>query len=188
MSWGALARFGSSFDPGGVSDVEISNRQPDPGDHRTLVEARRVALVVAVAIGLAAVPTASSADSGPQAPQAPHAPGLAATFADGDKDGFGTARSLKSKVRYTLNDGALTEIFYPRIDTPATRDTQLVVSDGATFTEREDTHTESRTELVDERSLVYQQINTATSGKYRITKTYVTDPARSAVLVDIDFE
>ena len=31
-------------------------------------------------------------------------------------------------------------------------------------------------------------MNTASSGKYRITKTYVTDPARSAVLVDVRFQ
>jgi len=31
-------------------------------------------------------------------------------------------------------------------------------------------------------------VNTARSGRWRITKTYVTDPARSAVLVDVTFE
>jgi glucoamylase len=158
---------------------------PDSGPGRSR-KRWRVALVAAALIaGVAAVPSASSAASGPQAP---HSPGLAATFSGGDKDGFGTSRTNESKVWYTLNGGALTEIFYPRIDTPATRDTQLAVSDGKTFTEREDTHTDSKVELADERSLVYRQINTAKSGKYRITKTYVTDPARSAVLVDIDFE
>ena len=95
---------------------------------------------------------------------------------------------MASKVWYTLNDGALTEVFFPRLDTPATRDTQLVVSDGATFTDREDEDTDHRVELVDPASLTYRQIDTAQSGKYRITKTYVTDPKRSAVLADIRFE
>jgi glucoamylase len=75
-----------------------------------------------------------------------------------------------------------------RIDTPATRDTQLVVTDGETFVDREDEDTDHRVELRRARSPIYRQINTAKSGKYRITKTYVTDPARSAVLVDIRFE
>jgi glucoamylase len=119
---------------------------------------------------------------------APGSPGKAATWAAGDKDGFGTSRTARSKVWYTLNDGGLTEVFFPRIDTPATRDTQLVVSDGTTFVEREDQHTDQRVELVGRRSPVYRQINTAKSGKYRITKTYVTDPRRSAVLVDVRFE
>src|SRR3954449_3470851 len=116
-------------------------------------------------------------------------PGQAADWSPGDKDGFGTAiGALDSKVWYTLNDGTLSEVFAPRIDTESSRDTQLVVTDGQTFTDREDQATDHRVELVDPRALVYRQVNTATSGKYRITKTYVTDPARSAVLVDVRFE
>jgi glucoamylase len=136
--------------------------------------------------GLAAVAAAGSAQA--QLSQAPGAPGKASDWAAGDKDGFGTSRTLGSKAWYTLNDGALTEVFFPRIDTPATRDTQLVVSDGATFVDREDEDTNHRVELVRARSPIYRQVNTAKSGKYRITKTYVTDPDRSAVLVNIRFE
>jgi glucoamylase len=120
---------------------------------------------------------------------APGYPGQAADWSPGDKDGFGTAiGALDSKVWYTLNDGTLSEVFAPRIDTESSRDTQLVVTDGQTFTDREDQATDHRVELVDPRALVYRQVNTATSGKYRITKTYTTDPARSAVLVDVQFE
>ena len=126
----------------------------------------------------------------PQAapPYAPSSPGKASDWAPGDKDGFGTSRTLRSKVWYTINDGELTEVFFPRIDTPATRDTQLVISDGETFADREDEDTDHQVQLIAGRSPVYRQINTAKSGKYRITKTYVTDPDRSAVLVDIRFE
>jgi glucoamylase len=121
-------------------------------------------------------------------PYAPSSPGKAADWAPGDKDGFGTSRTLRSKVWYTINDGALTEVFFPRIDTPATRDTQLVVTDGESFADREDEDTNHAVQLIDRRSPVYRQVNTAKSGKYRITKTYVTDPDRSAVLVDVRFE
>ena len=68
----------------------------------------------------------------------------------------------------------MSEIYYPRIDTPSTRDTQLVVTDGRTFTDRETTDTIHRVRLLDPESLSYQQIDTARSGKYVITKTYVT--------------
>jgi glucoamylase len=147
----------------------------------------RVGLLFAALLFIAlAVPAAGYAQAGSS--NAPGSPGLAATWAAGDKDGFGTSRTLNSRVWYTLNDGALTEVFFPRIDTPATRDTQLVVSDGATFVDREDEDTDQRVELIDGRSPVYRQVNTARSGKYRITKTYVTDPDRSAVLVDVRFE
>ena len=141
---------------------------------------------LSLAMLVAAVAAAGPAQA--QAPNAPGAPGKAADWAAGDKDGFGTSRTLDSKAWYTLNDGALTEVFFPRIDTPATRDTQLVVSDGATFVDREDEDTNHQVELLRARSPIYRQINTAKSGKYRITKTYVTDPDRSAVLVNIRFE
>jgi glucoamylase len=123
------------------------------------------------------------------APVAPGYPGEPADWSPGDKDGFGTAIGAPdSKVWYTLNDGVLSEVYAPRIDTPSSRDTQLVVTDGATFAEREDEATDHTVELVDPRALVYRQVNTAQSGRYRITKTYTTDPDRSAVLVDVRFE
>ena len=46
-------------------------------------------------------------------------------------------RARRSKVWHTLDDGELTEVYYPDIDTPALRDLQFVVSDGKTFAERE---------------------------------------------------
>jgi glucoamylase len=144
--------------------------------------------LVAATMLVAGVPAAAS-PAPPATDPAPGSPGQAATWSPGDKDGFGTAiHSPRSKVWYTLDNGTLSEIYYPRIDTEGTRDTQFVVSDGATFTDREDSATTTRTVLVDPRALVYRQIDTATSGKYRITKTYVTDPSRSAVLVDVRFE
>jgi glucoamylase len=156
----------------------------------SLLRSRRplVGLVAATTL-VALVPAATTPAAAATGP-APGSPGQAATWSPGDKDGFGTAiRTSRSKVWYTLNNGTLSEIYYPRIDTEGTRDTQFAVSDGATFTDREDSSsTTKRTELVDPRALVYRQINTATSGKYRITKTYVTDPVRSAVLVDVRFQ
>jgi glucoamylase len=141
------------------------------------------AAALVMALGFGASPVLASARSG----QAPGAPGAASDWVTGNKDGFGTARGTGSKVWYTLNDGELSEIYYPRIDTPSTRDTQLIVTDGRTFTDRETTDTIHRVRLLDPESLTYQQIDTAKSGKYVITKTYATDPQRSTVLVDIEF-
>src|SRR5688572_16858935 len=89
---------------------------------------------VGLLVGVAAV--AVSPGGAAAAPPAPGYPGAAATWSPGDKDGFGTAvPALRSKVWYTLNNGTLSEVYHPRIDTPGSRDTQLVVSDGATFTD-----------------------------------------------------
>jgi glucoamylase len=61
---------------------------------------------------------AAAAVAGP----APGAPGDAAQWTDGDKDGFSTATTLASKVWHTLDDGELTEVYYPDLGTtPAAR-------------------------------------------------------------------
>jgi glucoamylase len=106
----------------------------------------------------------------------------------GDKAGFGTSHTTASKVWYTLSRGTLNEVYYPRIDTPSLRDSQFVVTDGATFTDREDRDATHTVQLLDRHSLTYRLVNTATSGSWRITKTFVTDPARSTVLENVTFE
>src|SRR5664279_6641723 len=106
--------------------------------------------VFAVAPGVSAVSASS---------QAPGAPGTASDWVTGDKDGFGTARGTASKVWYTLHGGELSEIYYPRIDTPSTRDTQLLISAGHTFTARASTHTIHRVRLLAPHSLTYQHVD-----------------------------
>ena len=142
-----------------------------------------IRLCCALAVALATAPAGVAA-----AADAPGAPGAVATWTEGDKDGIGAATGPASKVWLTLDDGELTEVYAPDLGTPSVRDLQFVVSDGETFAERERQDATHTIELADPRSLTYRQVNTARSGRWRITKTYVTDPARSAVLVDVDFE
>jgi glucoamylase len=117
---------------------------------------------------------------------APGAPGEKTVWAEADKDGYGTSTTTQSKVWHTLDDGALTEVYYPDLGTPSVRDLQFVVSDGATYSQRERDDATHHIELTDPRSLSYRQVN-ATS-RWRITKTYTTDPARNALLIDVNFE
>ena len=140
---------------------------------------RPVAILLALA--LLALPTAAAAQP------APGGPGAKAVWTEADKDGFGTSHTLASKVWHTLDDGRLTEVYYPDLGTPAVRDLQLAVSDGQTV-EREASATRQRVKLLDPRSLSYRQVNTDRDGLYRITKTYTTDPARSTVLIRVRFE
>ena len=143
---------------------------------------RRTVLLAGVLFVMCGAP--ALAQSGP----APGAPGAEALWTQADKDGFGTATSTKSKVWHTLDDGELTEVYYPDLGTPAVRDLQFIVSDGRSFAVRETDATTHRTELLDRRSLTYRQVNTDREGRFRITKTYVTDPTRNALLVDVRFE
>jgi glucoamylase len=117
---------------------------------------------------------------------APGAPGQNEPWAPADKDGFGTSATTQSKVWHTLDNGELTEVYYPDLGTPAVHDLQFAVSDGRTFAERESDSTSHSIALTDSRSLSYRQVNT--TKRYRITKTYVTDPARDALEIDVRFE
>ncbi|TWP53078.1 hypothetical protein FKR81_08335 [Lentzea tibetensis] len=92
-----------------------------------------------------------------------------------DKQAFGTARERSSPVWFTVGHQGLSEIFYPDLSTPATRETTLLV-DGSPAES-------SRTEPADDRSLTFRQ---SLRGKgWTATVTYVTDPARATVLADV---
>src|SRR4051794_1978121 len=137
------------------------------------------ALAAALSLGMASPAVAA---------EAPGAPGAVAHWTTGAKQGVGTSAGTTSKVWYTLADGVLSEVYYPRVDVADSRALELVVSDGKTFADRESTDTTHAIDLVTDRALVYKQINTDKQRRYRITKTFVTDPARASVLIDIDFE
>src|SRR5678816_3128561 len=109
-----------------------------------------------------------------------------AHWATAAKNGFGTSNTLGSKVWFTLADGVMTEVFYPTLDTPNVQTLQFqVVTAGKIENEIDDTV--HRIELPNPSSLTFRQINRAKSGAYTITKTYITDPRRNVVLIDVDF-
>ncbi|KQV64369.1 hypothetical protein ASC64_15785 [Nocardioides sp. Root122] len=137
-----------------------------------------------MATAFAAPPPASAAAAERVAPPR----GTKSTWTEADKAGFGTARTRRSNVWFTLQDGRVSEVFYPDLSTPSTRVLELVVTDGRTFTDRASEDMEVVTTRPDERSLRFQQVATAASGKYRLTQEYVTDPARDALVVRVRLE
>jgi glucoamylase len=116
---------------------------------------------------------------------APGAPGSDAHWPSAAKNGFGTSNTVASKVWFTLNNGVMTEAFYPRLDVPNSQTLQLVVCDRrGCQTEAEDMDHEMR--VLDSQSLSFQQINKPKDSSYRITKTYATDPERATILIQVD--
>ena len=113
------------------------------------------------------------------------AQGEDAHWATAAKNGFGTSVSLSSKVWFTLANGVLTEVFYPTIDLPNVQTLSVYVDTGERV-ETEINDTIHRLELPNPAALTFRQINTAKSGAYTITKTYITDPRRHTVLIDIE--
>jgi glucoamylase len=139
--------------------------------------------VVALTLLAVAAPHARAASG-----VAPGAPGATALWTAGNKDGFGAATGLGSRVWYTLGGGELTEVYYPNLGTPAVRDLQFVVSDGRSFVAREHEDARHALSVTDPGSLSYRQVSTDPAGRYRLTKTYTTDPDRSVLLIRVHLE
>ena len=120
---------------------------------------------------------------------APGAPGQMAHWTSGNKEGVGTSNSLNSHVWFTLgSDGALNEVYYPTVDKANTRLLEFVVTDGKSWVERESEDTTHQIEIPDTEVLSFRQVNTSKAGHYRITKTYITDPERDTLLVQVKFQ
>ena len=119
---------------------------------------------------------------------APGAPGANATWNESNVTGFADSLGSASKVWYTLGDGELENVFYPETDTPDTFGLQYIVTDGSSFASTETANTTHSISLADPTSLVWQQVNTATNGDFKITKTYIADPSRSVILIQTTFD
>jgi glucoamylase len=137
---------------------------------------RSVALVLGCALSAPALVAQS----------APGRPGTLPTWTPGNKDAVGTATSTNSHVWFTLEGGILTEVYYPRLDSPNMRSLEFVVSDGKTlWLESKDLR--RSVEWLDESALVFRQTNRDPEGHFTIAKTYVTDPQRDTLLIDVNF-
>ncbi len=115
------------------------------------------------------------------------APGIEPRWTNGAKDGVGTAYSAACHVWFTAWNGALSEVYYPTIDLPQTRDLQLLFTDGATFFHEEKRDLGSKIERL-EPSLGYRITNTAPDGRYRVIKEIITDPHLPCVLQGVRVE
>ena len=114
--------------------------------------------------------------------------GIKPRWTHGSKQGIGTAYSTSSKIWFSLWNGVLTEIFYPTIDKPQTRDTQYLVSDGENWFHAEKQHMETEIEQIDCHSLGYRITNSDRDGKYQIVKEVISDPHLACVLQHTQFK
>jgi glucoamylase len=142
-------------------------------------------VVSLLAVAVSATPSAGTPSSARANGQAPGGPGVDRGYASADKQGFGTARSAASPVWYTLGHGGATELYYPNLSTPASRNLQVVVTDGEDFAQRL-SDVPTQTEPLDAQVPAYRQ--TSTGDAWKATATYVTDPARPSTVVDLEVE
>ena len=114
--------------------------------------------------------------------------GSASAWTTGDKDALGTSATTTSKVWFTVANGITSEVFYPRADVPNMQDMQYIVTDGSSFVDLERDATTHVVSMPDPKSMEYTITNTAKSGKYRITNTYLTDPNRNTLVINTRFQ
>jgi glucoamylase len=140
----------------------------------------RLTMLTSAAALTGAAPAANASD------QAPGSPGVRTTWANADKDAFGTAFG-GSPVWFTHERGSLTEIFYPTIDRPDVRWLQLAVGDGHSWTATERGAMRHRVRLTDGHALAYRVTSTDRRHRFRIVEDYATDPSRATLLVHVRF-
>jgi glucoamylase len=107
---------------------------------------------------------------------APGGPGIEARWACGAKVAVDTAYSTSSRVWYTLDQGCITEVYYPTIDSPQIRDLQFLVTDGESFFHDERKNFVREIDCISEAELGFEVINREKEGRYTIRKTILGDP------------
>ncbi|MDQ3713272.1 MAG: glycoside hydrolase family 15 protein [Acidobacteriota bacterium] len=112
--------------------------------------------------------------------------GKNAKWESAGKQGIGTAFNLQSKIWFTLQDGSLTEVFYPMADNANVQYLQFVVVNSKTKTvETERDDAAHQIKIADVNSLSFEQINRAND--WEIRKIYTTAVERNSLLVDVQF-
>ncbi len=147
---------------------------------------------------------------------APGAPGRDAQWASAGKQAIGTSTSLESKVWFTLQGGALTEVYYPDVTVANVHLLQFVVVNPKTKkveTETEDAKVSVFTndgfqqmpqflkrmleeswseipfskDLRDVAALDFKQVSWAKNDRWWLLKTYITDPQSNTVMMRVRF-
>ena len=119
---------------------------------------------------------------------APDGSGIEPRWTRGAKVGVGTAYSTSSRVWYTLDSGCVTEVYYPRIDSPQIRDLQFLVTDGESFFHDERRNFEGQIDCISEAALGFDVSNREKQGRYAIHKTILGDPHQDCLLIHARLE
>ena len=104
------------------------------------------------------------------------------------KSGVGTSTTRESRVWFTVAYGILDEIYHPFIDSACTRDFGFIVTNGIDFFSEEKRDTLHEILPLQQGVPGYRITNTCKDGRYRITKTVLTDPRRDVLLQRVKFE
>ncbi|MGI4747815.1 MAG: hypothetical protein ACRYGI_19780 [Janthinobacterium lividum] len=119
---------------------------------------------------------------------APGEPGQPPRWQPIGKNGIGRSLTDDSRVWFTLGNGILNEIAYPRIEQTAVRDFGLIVTDGETLFAEERRDCTTAIEPVRAGVPAYRLTGTHDGGRFRLHKRIIADPRRPAVLQHVRLE
>lgn len=119
--------------------------------------------------------------------EAPGRPGAPPRWSHGSKTAGGTSRSDASLVWFTVGRGVLNEVYYPRIDSPCTRDLYMIVTGPGGFYSDEREDAEHRVEWLAPGVPGFTVATTCKRGRYRVEKTFIADDRLSVVLQRVRF-
>lgn len=115
-------------------------------------------------------------------------PGGLPRWTSSAKNGVGTAIGAQSQVWFTLSHGIINEVYYPNIDQANIRDLGFLVTDGNGFFSEEKRDTQHEILPLSQGVPGYCLTNSCSAGRYRLTKTILTDPERDVLLQQIEFK
>lgn len=171
--------------------LRLINHQPTSPDaarkkaRRPFLTFLLTCLLLVMTIVLLLAPTLAYASG-----TAPNGPGASSNWTPSNNTILGTAATTgaTSDVWFTGYNGIIGEVFYPTADTANTTDLQFLIGDsGHTWVDEEKVATTSTSALYNAHSLAWTVTNTATSGKYKISKTIYTDPTRNSLIQQVTF-
>jgi glucoamylase len=116
------------------------------------------------------------------------APGLEPRWTSSQKDTVATAYAASSRIWFTASHGTLNEIYFPTIDRPQTRDMELLFTDEETFFHEEKRDFNYDFHYIDPDALAVRVIAPDPTGRYTVTKEFLTDPHHPVVLMNVKIE
>ncbi|HJT36669.1 MAG TPA: glycoside hydrolase family 15 protein [Pirellulales bacterium] len=113
---------------------------------------------------------------------APGWPGKTPYWSSSAKQAIGTALDRNSPVWFTIHQGILTEVYYPRADQPSIQRMGFIITGPRGFYSDEMQDAQHEVRFPAEGVPVVQLTNTCHQGRYRLEKTIFSHPHQPAVL------
>ena len=113
---------------------------------------------------------------------APGAPGAHSNWCGGAKQAVGTSLG-HSRVWFTVGQGIVNEVYYPRVDLPQVRDLGFIVADGAGFWQELKRVADCRVEFAEPGVPAVTVVHR--HARFTVTQRILTDPDRDALLLEV---